>query len=528
MNQPPTPKPPPSEDPYDALPYDGGVAPHSLPAEMAAANILLGAPTVDPLGERFRVLEIGCGVGTNLLSIAAIDPRCECVGVDRSAEQITRAQRRSERLGLTTIRWITADIRDLSAQRLGRFDFIICHGVLSWVPFAVRSALLRTIHTHLGQRGTAYISFNVMPGWGAGLALRDGLLRLVPRHASPQAQVAAARRVLGLLEEASEPSALGRFTQSRAKAMLGFPDDYLFHEYLEADNSPLWFADFAEEARAQGLQWIGNANLCGPLALLPPTVRSHLSSIADPIEREQARDILTMNTFRYALCQRADDTGRSPAGKRPQPNPDTLVGSGRPALSALHYSAALKPPEEWSWSLVEPAEFTHPDGYSLRAIFPVAKAACLELAQRWPASASLVELLDAAHTRMAQAGLTPSEGDGERLAGFLRSAALSQCVRVLAWLPGSTATPLTQPPRAWPLARLLALEGALTLPTAQHTLTTIDAQERALLIRCDGHTPTTALKADATVCAGTVPVEETLERWYRWGLLCGNPAASPP
>lgn len=498
---------------YDALPYDGGVAPYSLPAQMAAATLLHGYQTVRPHDHPVRVLELGCGVGTNLLSIACIDPGCDCVGVDRSATQIRIAQQRSAQLGLTRLHWLAADLRELDAHTLGRFDFIVCHGVLSWVAPDIQQTLLRTIATHLAPQGTALISFNVHPGWGAELALREGLLRMVPREASPPVQLAAARQALQLMADCVDSTPMGKLVRQRAAAMASYNDDYLFHEYLEDHNTPFWFSDFARLTLANGLRWIGDATLSAALARLPPNARRHLEAIADPIEREQTRDIVSMNTFRYALCQRLDAASQCPEPPGAQRTPPG------PEMTALWFAARLQVPTQATWALHEPMVFETPDGYSLRAIFPIAKAACMELAQRSPAHVSFAELLQASIARLKAVGLVTGDADAERLAGFLRAAVHNGCVQGFSWPCQHASAPREDRPRAWPLARLLASEGARTVPTALHENITLTDDQCALLLRCDGQTPLTELGADTAPPSGEPTTAQTLARWRHLGLI---------
>jgi SAM-dependent methyltransferase len=502
----------PQADGYDTLPYDGGVAPSALPARLLAVARMHGY-AIAPVRRTHRVLDLGCGVGTHLLAIASTDPACVCVGVDRSPRQIDIARQRAQRLGLGHTRWIAADFADLGRQRLDPFDFIICHGVLSWVPSAVRQALLAVIRSHLAPGGIAYISFNLLPGWGHGLGLREALLAQVPPELAPAEQVAAMRQVLRLIAEAADGSSLGRHTREAAQALASFPDDYLFHEYLEADNHPLRFAEFAGEAAQQGLRWVGEAHP-GAETRLPPRVRQYLAAIADPLAREQARDQLTFNTFRMSLCVRADAA-----------EPPVAASDGQ-WLQTLHVAAPLQAPAQWSWSLLQPADFEHPDGSHLRAVFPVAKAACQLLAERWPGSLPVTDLLEQAQARLLQAGLAPSADDHNRLLGFLAAAVRAGQVEALAW-PRPLGPRPAEAPCAWPLARLLAEEGRTFVPTALPTNHALTAAERSLLLLCDGQRSRDAIAAALACEAATAALAEGLDarlaQWHRAGLLCSAP-----
>lgn len=500
---------------YERLPYEGGVAPHALPAVIAASARLAGWPC-SPNQSTVRVLELGCGIGTNLLSIAALHPTSECVGVDRSPRQIAWAEERARRLGLERVRWMAADIADLAALGLGRFDFIICHGVYSWMPAALREALLAHIAAHLTPAGLAYISYNVMPGWAHGLAIREALLQMIPADEEPAARVAAARRVLGWMAGCAADDPIGQHTAAHLRQLDAVPDEYLFHEYLEADNAPVFFRHFATRLAAHGLQWLCEASGSSRWAGLPVAARAALESLADPVEREARSDLLSFTSFRRSLCVRADAAARR-AGNDPLD-----------ALPDLHLAAPLAPPERVGWGVLEPLDCGLPEGQTLRAMFPIAKAACLELAARWPQTVQASELLDAARRRLRTAGCA-STGDAEQarqLWGFLLAAIRAEKVEAWAW-PRERLEPCVDRPRAWPLAGLLAREGRAFMPTARHTNVPCDEADRSLLLLCDGtRSPeeiADALRQHPAHAELAQAVPDRLRLWQRIGWLC--PAA---
>ena len=47
---------------------------------------------------------------------------------------------------------------------LGEFDYVIAHGVYSWIAPAARDALLAACRGHLAPGGVAYVSYDVLPG----------------------------------------------------------------------------------------------------------------------------------------------------------------------------------------------------------------------------------------------------------------------------------------------------------------------------------------------------------------------------
>ena len=55
------------------------------------------------------------------------------------------------------------DLRELPAD-LGSFDYIIAHGLYSWIPADVRAHVLPLIARHLAPNGVAFVSYNTLPG----------------------------------------------------------------------------------------------------------------------------------------------------------------------------------------------------------------------------------------------------------------------------------------------------------------------------------------------------------------------------
>ena len=110
-----------------------------------------------------RILDIGCGEGHHLLSLANRWPGAACMGLDASAKAIQRARSRAKRAGLSNARFFEMRLSEFDPE--APFDFIIAHGFFSWVPDEVKVGLMDFIGKHLSPRGTAVVSFNVAAGW---------------------------------------------------------------------------------------------------------------------------------------------------------------------------------------------------------------------------------------------------------------------------------------------------------------------------------------------------------------------------
>ncbi len=152
---------------YDEVPYSDYVFPYTHPASVAAVAALFGMRPADPA--RCRVLELGCWSGANLIPMACDLPGSEFVGIDLSPRQIDHGRRAVAALGLTNIDLRPGSILDVD-DRFGRFDYIVCHGVYSWVPAEVREGILAVCKANLAADGVAYVSYNTYRSAAQGSA----------------------------------------------------------------------------------------------------------------------------------------------------------------------------------------------------------------------------------------------------------------------------------------------------------------------------------------------------------------------
>jgi SAM-dependent methyltransferase len=252
-----------------------------------------------------RVLELGCGPGGNLLPLAELLPGSEFVGVDLSSSQIARARADAAAIGATNVRFEAMDIRDVPDW--GPFDFVICHGVFSWVPDDVRRRILAIASEQLSPHGIAYVSYNTLPGWHARGMLRAILRRVVP-PGPPQEMARTARTFLHILRtQTPERLPLGAWLRGELALLDQLSDRYLYFEYLVEENVPLYFDEFLQLATDAGLQHLGDADVS---SMLPSQLGDEGERFVDAItrtqlEQEQLLDYLTIRLFRRTLlCPR--------------------------------------------------------------------------------------------------------------------------------------------------------------------------------------------------------------------------------
>ena len=245
---------------YDRQPYFSNVFPWSAPGYVRAAAHLYGIQT--PPVANARILELGCAAGGNCIPIASLYPDAEVVGVDISTRQIAAGQRVIEQAGLTNIRLLNHCFSRLPKD-LGQFDYIIAHGVWSWVPEVVQQALLQVCQQHLQPQGAAYISFNTYPGWKLQEVFREAMLFHCQQYGAPT-HVERAREILpffmhGLAAENPLQEAL---VAQAGKVPSGAENDYyIAHEYLELHNLPIYLQDFVQRLARHDLHHVGDVEL---------------------------------------------------------------------------------------------------------------------------------------------------------------------------------------------------------------------------------------------------------------------------
>lgn len=306
----------PSEEAYDSFQYENLSFPLTHPDWLGTIGWLHG---LDPApATACRVLELGCGRGGNLVPWASLLPGSEFVGIDLAPSQIADGRRAVDALGLDNLTLIASDIRDID---LGGqcFDYVICHGVYSWVPPEVRSAILDIAAASLNPHGLAYVSYNALPGWHARGALRSMLRRVVPEGPAPE-MARTARGFLSLLKRRTPESGPLAAWWWRELALLEMMSDrYLYFEYLVEHNDAFYLDEFLTDAKAAGLRYVADADLASRVPEeLGEEGRAEVWELAgDPVTAEMLSDYLVTRLFhRSVLCRPDAPLEREPRAER--------------------------------------------------------------------------------------------------------------------------------------------------------------------------------------------------------------------
>ena len=447
---------------YEQVFYPSSPRTPSSPDRLAAVGALFGISPPDP--ESARVLEIGCSDGGNLLPLAVATPKVEFLGIDFARPAIERGQERIRELALTNVELRVLDLTEFP-EDAGAFDYIIAHGIVSWVPPEVRTHVLRIIQRHLAPNGVAYVDYNAQPGGHLRYAFREAMLYHTKRFHDPKQRIDQARSLIRLIIEANPEKSLYRaVAETELQRLLRTTDAGLFHDDLSEPNDPLYFHEFIAGAASHELQYLGEADVFEMNdAHLPAQIRERISVLRSIVEKEQYLDILKGRHFRQTLlCRAGCDINR------------VLDGT---TLKSLWLSSAATSSAGQSG---EDASFQTEHG-AVRTMNPLAKAVLEILASAFPARRSTLELVD--EMRRQQPGLAANSD--EAVLAILVHAVMSGVVEIHARRAPFTTT-VMEKPLASPLARLQIARGESVSTLNHRTIEIADESERRILPLLDG------------------------------------------
>jgi methyltransferase-like protein len=492
---------------YDAIHYHGAVIPITAPSHLAiCARWLRGQKA--PF-DHFRLVELGCGVGTNLLSLAFHHPDSNFLGIDSSYSQLDCARRDASSVGLQNIDFMLADVRNVNPADLAPRDYVIVHGLYSWVPDETRQAILALVGDILTSSGLAYISYNAQPGWSTRCIIREILLRARSvRKATLKDKAQRAIEVASCFLEdlPSRDYAHAVLLAEELKRVRDGEPSYVFHEYLTEVNQGFWFGDFVECVRRRGLDYVGDAQFCRWEGHVPTDLKHALAKRnLDPIEQEEAVDLLGNRYFRASILCRADALRKSI---------DHLK-----LLDEVHIATSLharSDPFDLTEGVVERFIGTGLIGKNELEVTlnaSITKASMVLLAAQWPKGMRLNKLYQHASKLLTNHGHEVKADARSQLSDELIK--LFEAGQIdLRLRESAYHTEVPEYPRAHALARFEAKHRE-TLTTPYHLPLPFEPQVLAMVRELDG----SRSRAELSRIFGEELVSETLWILGRWGLL---------
>lgn len=463
---------------YDQVIYPNYTYPQTHPRNLAALGALLGLTTAPP--SRCRVLELGCGDGGNLIPMAFHLPEARFLGVDIASQLIAAGNERIQALTLANIELRTADLAVAGAE-LGEFDYIICHGIYSWVPDCVRRNILALCRACLAPEGVTYISYNAYPGFHLRQISRTLLQFHTRAVENAEEKVQQSRALLNWLAAAQKPaqddrplSAYSTYLQEAKTLFAKRPSGAIFHDDFSSENQAFYFHEFAQAAAEAGLQYVTEAEFSDTQCLqFSAEVQAQLAQLgADSVlTQEQYLDFLTGRNFRQTLLCHHHKTLQRPITADKMP--------------AFYFSIDVQPEQpNTQANSAELMRFKHSELGTLSTDNPLAKAALCILGERFPHTIAFDALVTQAQALLGESVSADTVRRAE-LAEFLW-VALKRGIAQIHTEEHHLPYQASECPVACPIARQQAQTSPVITTPLHNTVSLDDPLSRAILVLLDG------------------------------------------
>ncbi len=300
------------EEAYSKFAYISYPFEYNRPENLRAICSIFGVKT--PPMDKARVIEFGCASGGNLIRFAQDYPNAEVIGVDIAKNQVDDGLKKVKKLGLKNLTLKHISVTDID-ESMGKFDYIICHGMFSWVPADVRDAIFAVSKKILSENGVAFVSYNTLPGWNMNNTIREAMMFHAGNFDDEQQKVEQGRAALNFLRDSlkGQDSSYSKFMQIAADNIAQKENHYLRHEYLAEENYPMYFHDFINQARKYDLEYLGDTDVQRMyVGNLPEKAAEMLSQINDIVRTEQYIDFINNTVFRCTiLCHKTVEINRN-------------------------------------------------------------------------------------------------------------------------------------------------------------------------------------------------------------------------
>lgn len=293
---------------YDGIPYQGYSFEFVRPEHLRNIGFLFGMSP--PSLEKARVLELGCNDGISLFRFAETYPKSYTLGIDLSQEGINHGHEIINQLKLKNIELKNMSITDLDESH-GKFDYIICHGLFSWVSDSVKDSILNVSKKLLNKNGLVFISYNTLPGCNMTNTVRELMMFHSSNFSNIGEKIQQSRAALNFLQESLEGQKTphAEFMQESAKRMALSEDHYLKQEYLSKENKAYYLHEFVDIARSNGFEYLGDSDVQKMyVGNLPPKAAEKLGTISDIVRAEQYIDFIKNTQNRCTILCHKDTT----------------------------------------------------------------------------------------------------------------------------------------------------------------------------------------------------------------------------
>lgn len=475
---------------YDEFPYLCLIRPDIHPSNLATLATLFNLQP--PPVETGRILELGCGNGINLIATAQSLPQAQCLGIDYSVRQIADGQQIIDEVGLSNVTLKSLDILEFD-ERFGIFDYIVIHGVYSWVAEKVQEKLLSICQQHLSPKGIAYISYNTYPAWHINQIMRDMMqFYHVQQFNDLTVRPLETKQLLKFAVEVNQNNhdAYSILLQEQLERLLkSDADNYLRHDLLESENNPIYFYQFVERARQHQLEYVTDVKFRDTSQSLIEIIEQLFKGTW--VAHEQYLDFLLNRKLRMTLLCRQGITVNRQLDSQ---------------LLPRFYLAATPFLQQFNIYSHEATNLPFPNGKAISITEPLTKAVLAHLINIYPCNIAFEELFNPASTFIEE----PTDELKQTLATELLSLYRAEVISLNVHPTQSFTTTIRDYPTISPLARWQASQGQTIIVNLLGQLGQLDEFICQLLPHLNGENNREAL---LKIMAGLV---KELNLTFKW------------
>ncbi|MBL1210761.1 class I SAM-dependent methyltransferase [Geminocystis sp. GBBB08] len=277
------------------------------PLKLALATAVNSVHPPD-LNKPFNYCELGCGRGYTTNLLASAYPHAQFYANDFNPNHILEAKTLASSATNQNVHFFDDSFTKFIHQDLPQFDFIVLHGIYSWITPENRQAIVKFIDQKLTVGGLVYLSYNALPGWSVAIPIQGLMLR--HRQQSSEPILESIEQALNFTGKLIDTKA-GYFVQNpnlknryeRLKLQNRY---YLAHEYFNEQWNSFYFDQVVQELEEAKLNFIGSAQLTDYVDVLnlSQEAQKELNEIKDPIYKEVVRDFYLNTQFRRDIFAR--------------------------------------------------------------------------------------------------------------------------------------------------------------------------------------------------------------------------------
>lgn len=347
----------------------------TAPERLALASLLHGGPT--PSLQRYKLLEIGCGTGTNLIPLAYYRPQADFIGVDQDSTQTNIATARSIALQQSNLSFESMDLTELGSRLETTFDFILIREVASRMDSESLIQLLDNCHRLLKADGLLYLNYDSKPGWNIRGMVREYLIAHTANTDSSQDKALQARIAAGKMVRSLSGSnqPYRQLLNQEFKLVADLDSEDILHHYLMPHHQAYWRSELLHLAEQTGHHYVADADYTTPSHRSNLSLRKQIesqdlagTSLAD------TQDLLS-NRYNHAPIFSKQVV------QIPQAAPELLMQLD--IASCLHPAGPHRPDC-----------YQHPEGFQLQAQTPAMAALFDNLLDIWPKASPLASIAD--------------------------------------------------------------------------------------------------------------------------------------